>query len=1420
MSKHLLPLRGHASRVAILTLLACASPLLSRAQQRQPAVSLALSSATVAAQSPVTISVSVSDASGPVTAGVVDLFDSGKPVATVQVVTSHAAGFTPGTATLRRAFAAGSHSLQASFRPTVSDAAATSAAVALQVTPGPGTPSATPFYTQTQDLTYGTELNTTTQVLVIDLNNDGFPDLIERQASPGRIAISLGDPAHPGQFLAPTFLSVPDTAVGGEVVAVDYDADGLTDLIVQGGLSSAVTTKFHNNPSQPGTFTADGQLSLYSGPFVAADLNGDGLPDIAFSSQVFNGSSNSVNQANVLFNDPANPGQFDTSAAITVPQYGSTFVADLNGDGRPDLILGSGSVAGILLADPANPGKFLPESFVSLPGGGTLQAIADVTGDGVADLLVSSPGELDVLPGNPAQPGTFGPVAAYPFPTELVAYAPGAVRVADINSDGYPDVVTGTAENHLVIFYGQANGTLSSGTTLVTGPANPSEWQNVDLALADLDGDGLPDIVSATSQTSVQIFAHQQTGTPLVRTAVAMSFSPQPVIFGNTLTLTAQVTSTGGVPTGSSEFYSIVNGSPNTSVGTANLVNGTANLPLPGWMGGANYIAVFHGDAVYAPSESSLLSPVGMASGDPPELPTNYFSVFPLTTHVGTPVTISAREFVSSGTPTGTIQFIDGYNPDDPLLPGTVLASVAVDANGFASVTLSLSRRTYSISAALVVAGQVVARVGQYGYPVNILGWDPVVTLSGPTPANPTALQALQFTASVRPELASRPAPTGSVQFSFTSPSSSVSAGPVQLDANGNATATVSTLQAGTYVVQAAYQGDTNNSPGSSNPVSVVVTGNGNTASTTSLAVSPASNPALLGDPVTLTATVKLASGSATGSIEFVDGYISGQPGSGTVLATVPVNANGQASFTTSSLTVGTHSLGAVYMAGGSVGSYTPSATSLQIVAPVTLQLSSPIDPDGSYEAFLGDSVGMSATVVIGNLAGSGSVEFLTGYNPSQPGSGTVLATVPLGANGQASFTTSSLAVGTYSLGAVYLVGGSIARAAPTATVLTIHPATPVVTFVIDPAGPVANQATRFTVTVRSKATTSQPVPTGKVQFTAYGPGTGSGQLGTMPLDATGTATLTVNNLQAGSYDFYAEYLGDPNYNINMTEIPKLVVAPDTTTVTVQPSITTAVQQEAVTFKVTVGSAPSEITSGGTVTLLDGSATLATGPVDNTGTFSTTASNLALGSHTITAQYLQNGASAPRVSSPVSVTVVSTNFPVTISTPGILIASGQSGTLGVSPPSIPGLVDTITFSCSNLPVHASCSFNPATVALGQGASTTLTIKTTDAGATTIALNHRPPAGRLLVEACLFPFGLLSLAGVARSRRRLVRRLPLAGVCMPIVLLGALSLCAMLSSCASGPSTSTPPGTYTFQVTAKGTTTALVGSTTVTLTVTQ
>jgi Big-like domain-containing protein/VCBS repeat protein len=287
-------------------------------------------------------------------------------------------------------------------------------------------------------------------------------------------------------------------------------------------------------------------------------------------------------------------------------------------------------------------------------------------------------------------------------------------------------------------------------------------------------------------------------------------------------------------------------------------------------------------------------------------------------------------------------------------------------------------------------------------------------------------------------------------------------------------------------------------------------------------------------------------------------------------------------------------------------------------------------------------------------------------------------------------------------------------------------------------------------------------------------------------LGSSATATAM---LAPGMYSLTAHYSGDATYAASVSNTIDVTIAPAAPKVSVTSSANPSYTGEKVTITATI--ANSFGSPAGSVIFSDGATALGTVPVSN-GAASYTASFSSAGSHTITAAY---GGDANNAAASGSVTQT-VDAPIALAIDGstsLTVASGQSVTTKVSVTGAAGFGGTVNFSCTGLPMYATCSFAPASVTVSgtAAAATTLTVST---AATTMAAVREGESSRALtVLACGLPMlGLLTLLPVARGRRLLL--------CLGFALLVSMT---SLTGCGGNSSgeTKTAAGTYAFNVVA-------------------
>src|SRR5580704_7362369 len=314
----------------------------------------------------------------------------------------------------------------------------------------------------------------------------------------------------PGNFLS--FLPAVTYNSGGSLsdyVAVsDVNGDGKPDLLVvnrgPGGTVSGTVSVLLGN--RDGTFQAAvsyGSGGGFTYSLAVGDVNGDGKLDLV----VANASSNTVG---VLLGH--GDGTFAT--AVTYDSGGnfpdSVAIADVNGDGVPDIIVldcsnkfagcggGQNGTAAVLLGN--GDGTFRAGASYDAGSGPISVAVADVNGDGKPDIVVadcganifcptSAPGALSVLLGN--GDGTFQAAVSYRSGGTSAA----SVAVADVNGDGRLDLLVANSGSSTVgVLLGDGDGTFQAASVYNSGGSSYSSNQVV---VADVDGDGKLDLVVA-----------------------------------------------------------------------------------------------------------------------------------------------------------------------------------------------------------------------------------------------------------------------------------------------------------------------------------------------------------------------------------------------------------------------------------------------------------------------------------------------------------------------------------------------------------------------------------------------------------------------------------------------------------------------------------------------------------------------------------------------------------------------------------------------------------------------------------------------------------------------------------------------------------------------------------------------------------
>lgn len=304
------------------------------------------------------------------------------------------------------------------------------------------------------------------------------------------------------RFEAPRSLDTGRTT--HSVAMVDLDGDGHLDVVATASHDARVAILWGQGDRQ---FSDGPRLVTDAGlpkHAAAGDFNGDGCMDLAVAIERGN-----LNQGVAVFlgDGPdcrsfSEATYFEACEATVGPALTTSThqvaIGDLNGDGHLDLVAACWETPNVAILEGDGNGEFAAPERIPTPidgptGDNDLHAvvIADLNGDGHDDIAIAALGRSEALVFISQGDFDFDEPAGYG-----TGLSPHGITVHDVNGDGHLDLVTANQSgNNVSVLLNRGDGTFEPSEDYDVGlGATPK-----DVAIGDLNGDGLPDIVVANS---------------------------------------------------------------------------------------------------------------------------------------------------------------------------------------------------------------------------------------------------------------------------------------------------------------------------------------------------------------------------------------------------------------------------------------------------------------------------------------------------------------------------------------------------------------------------------------------------------------------------------------------------------------------------------------------------------------------------------------------------------------------------------------------------------------------------------------------------------------------------------------------------------------------------------------------------------
>ncbi|MFZ1801239.1 MAG: FG-GAP-like repeat-containing protein, partial [Chitinophagaceae bacterium] len=335
----------------------------------------------------------------------------------------------------------------------------------------------------------------------IDLDGDGKPDVANSNYYGNSISV-LKNTSTINNVSYDNHIDYPVGIYSDDIYSGDLDGDGKPDLVATNWISNNVSVFRNTSVSGTVSFAAKSDLIAGTAPSSVSigDIDGDGKPDLVIT----NGNSfditirrNTSTIGNISF---ANGNYFPTG---TYPN--SVVIRDFDGDGKPDLGISLGSANKMeIYRNTSTKGiiSLVDRKDYAAGNGPFWIAAGDLDGDGKPDLAVPNNQSTTLsIYRNISTPGVISFATKVDF---FVGLYPQHVAIGDLDGDGKPDLAVGNNANFRAIVTVFKN-TCSVGSISFASKFDYTfnNWGPRDIEIGDVDGDKLPDIIVSTYGSNI-----------------------------------------------------------------------------------------------------------------------------------------------------------------------------------------------------------------------------------------------------------------------------------------------------------------------------------------------------------------------------------------------------------------------------------------------------------------------------------------------------------------------------------------------------------------------------------------------------------------------------------------------------------------------------------------------------------------------------------------------------------------------------------------------------------------------------------------------------------------------------------------------------------------------------------------------------